>query len=276
MTICEKVGKGMDELKGQLVKTRRLINDRTSWKDAKDSFLTMFDTVVDTVEINANAITDVAAMADKYETEIEKKDRTISILTERVKELERRKDSQEIKDSQDEMASEIRQAMTSFKVMDLDQEKETDDRKTIIDKSEEAINKTIRSDMKETWTSVTRTAKIIPVGRKTTKRQVEGKDIVTVPILIKIDDRDSRWQAEECLRKSKIHPTFHWPQGMIGHVKKFRQDIVDSGIDDKDYYIRIRPEDRNGKLRIRGDIKKRIAADLRLRLTGVCRRWTPI
>jgi hypothetical protein len=97
MTICEKVGKGMDELKGQLVKTRRLINDKTSWKDAKDSFLTMFDTVVDTVEINANAITDVAAMADKYETEIEKKDRTIGILTERVKELERRKDSQEIR-----------------------------------------------------------------------------------------------------------------------------------------------------------------------------------
>jgi hypothetical protein len=30
MTICEKVGKGMDDLKGQLVKTRRLINDKTS------------------------------------------------------------------------------------------------------------------------------------------------------------------------------------------------------------------------------------------------------
>jgi hypothetical protein len=44
---------------------------------------------------------------------------------------------------------------------------------------------------------------------------------------------------------------------MMGHVKKFRQDIVDSRIDDKDYYIRIRPEDRNGKLRIRGDIKKK-------------------
>jgi hypothetical protein len=44
---------------------------------------------------------------------------------------------------------------------------------------------------------------------------------------------------------------------MIGHVKKFRQDIVDSGVDDKEYYIRIRPEDRNGKLRIRGDIKKK-------------------
>jgi hypothetical protein len=179
------------------------------------------------------------------------------MLTERVKELEKRKDSQEIKDSQDEMASEIRQAMTTFKVMDLDLEKETDDRKTIIDKTGESINKKIRSDLKETWTSVTRTAKIIPVGRKTTKRQAEGKDIITIPVLIKIDDRDSRWQAEECLRKSKIHPTFHWPQGMMGHVKKFRQDIVDSGIDDKDYYIRIRPEDRNGRLRIRGDIKKK-------------------
>jgi hypothetical protein len=42
---------------------------------------------------------------------------------------------------------------------------------------------------------------------------------------------------------------------MMGHVKKFRQVIIDSGVSEQDNYIRIRPEERNGKLRIRGDVK---------------------
>jgi hypothetical protein len=84
---------------------------------------------------------------------------------------------------------------------------------------------------------------------------VEGKEINTVPVLIRIEDREDRWQAEEVLRKSNMHPSFHWPQGMMGHVKKFRQEIVDSGISEQDNYIRIRPEEKNGKLRIRGDVK---------------------
>jgi hypothetical protein len=76
-----------------------------------------------------------------------------------------------------------------------------------------------------------------------------------VPVLVRIEDREDRWQAEEVLRKSNVHPSFHWPQGMMGHVKKFRQEIVDSGVSEQDHYIRIRPEEKNGKMRIRGDVK---------------------
>jgi hypothetical protein len=247
----------MDNLKSELAKTSLLVNDKTSWKDAKDVFLLLFDTMTDTMETNANAVTDLAEAVEKYEAVIEEKDRKITDLQEKVRELEKRKDSQEVKDSQAEMALEIRQAMTTFKVMDLDMEKETDDRKEIIDSAAKAINSKIRSDVKSKWIDATRAAKVIPIGRKTTKRNVEGKDIMTVPVLIRIEDKDSRWQAEEALRQSKLHPAFHWPQSMLGYIKKFRKDLTDNGVDENDYYIRIRPEDRNGKLKIRGDIKRK-------------------
>jgi hypothetical protein len=98
-------------------------------------------------------------------------------------------------------------------------------------------------------------AKILPVGRKTTKRDTDEGETWTVPVLVRIEDRETRWKAEDTLRKSNVHPAFHWPQGMLPYVKQYRKDLLDSGISDKDNYIRIRPEDRFGKLRIRGDVK---------------------
>jgi hypothetical protein len=153
------------------------------------------------------------------------------------------------------MTSEIRQAITHFKIMDLDVSRETDNRKDIIYNTARAINDKIRTDLAGKWGAATRTAKIVPLGRKRVKRTVDEKDINTVPVLVRIEDREDRWQAEEVIRKSNVHPSFHWPQGMMGHVKKFRQEIVDSGVSEQENYIRIWPEERNSKMRICDDIK---------------------
>jgi hypothetical protein len=255
MEVCRKAEKDMDSLKDELAMANTKMDEKTTWKDAKVIFMTLFDSVVDSIESNVTVMTDVTAAVDRYENVIAEKDRKIEKLVERIGELEARKDSQEAKASQAEMAGEIRQAMATFKVLDLDIGKETEDRKEIIDGAAKDMNSKIRSDVREKWTEATRTAKVIPVGRKTGKRTVDGKEINTVPVLIRIEDKDNRWKAEEALRQSKIHPAFHWPQGMLGHVKKFRQDMVEAGATEADYYIRIRPEDRSGKLRIRGDIK---------------------
>jgi hypothetical protein len=255
MDLCVDTATDMDNLKKVLSTTTLTVNDKTSWKEAKDKFLGLFSTVVDTMERNMNTVTDVAAAVGRFQDTIDTKDKIIKALEEKIEILERRKDSQEVKDSQDAMASEIRQAMTHLKVMDLDVGKDTDNRKEIIDNAAKALNTKVRSDQAAKWAGATRSAKVVPLGKKTVKRTVDGKEINTVPVLIRIEDREERWQAEDVLRKSNVHPSFHWPQGMMGYVKKFRQQIVDSGVSETDNYIRIRPEDKNGKLRIRGDVK---------------------
>jgi hypothetical protein len=255
MDLCVDTATDMDNLKKALSTTTLTVNDKTSWKDAKDKFLGLFGVMADTMERNMSTVTDVAAAVEKFQDILDSKDRTIKELEDKIATLERRKDSQEVKDSQEAMASEIRQAMTHLKIMDIDMGKETDNRKDIIDSAAKALNGKIRSDQKDKWAGATRSAKVVPLGKKTVKRSVDGKEINTVPVLIRIDDREERWQAEDVLRKSNVHPSFHWPQGMMGHVKKFRQEIVDSGVSENDNYIRIRPEDKNGKLRIRGDVK---------------------
>jgi hypothetical protein len=72
---------------------------------------------------------------------------------------------------------------------------------------------------------------------------------------VTIEDRDSRWQVEDALRKSKVYPSFHWPREMVDNVKAYRQVIERMGFSDKEYYVRIRPEHRDGSWRIKADAK---------------------
>ena len=134
MSICDKVSNNMRLLKENLTKTNVAVNNNTAWKDARVVFLTMFDKVVEAIDGNANVVSDLAATVEDYEEVIEQKDRKIADLMEKVRILEKRKDCQEVKDSQEDMTLEIKQAMTTFKVLDLDMDKETDDRKVIVEK----------------------------------------------------------------------------------------------------------------------------------------------
>jgi hypothetical protein len=62
-----------------------------------------------------------------------------------------------------------------------------------------------------------------------------------------VDDRENRWELEDLLRQSKVYLAFHWGRDMVGSSLKERYD-------DKPY-IRIRPEERDGKWRIKADVK---------------------
>jgi hypothetical protein len=55
------------------------------------------------------------------------------------------------------------------------------------------------------------------------------------------------------LRQSKVYPTFHWSREMLGVVKDMRTALKEK-FDDK-HYVRIRPEERDGKWRIKADVK---------------------
>ena len=93
------------------------------------------------------------------------------------------------------------------------------------------------------------------ISRATTKRAYPEGEKWTAPVLITIPDKEVRWETEDILRKSNCFPTFHWPKEMIEPVKILRKSIAETGVDENTHYIRIRPEDRDGKIRLKADIK---------------------
>jgi hypothetical protein len=96
---------------------------------------------------------------------------------------------------------------------------------------------------------------LTPFKSRKRKEQDTDKEIWTAPILLSVDDRENRWELEDILRQSKVYPNFHWSKEMVGLVKDMRNNLKEK-FDDK-YFVRIRPEERDGKWRIKADVKPR-------------------
>jgi hypothetical protein len=197
---------------------------------------------------------------DKLNSEMKGKDKIIRELQEElaaqdtvVKSVVVTKDKIEVKASSKEMEDRLKVATTQFKVMDMDIGKETEDRKEILSRGMKAIKDKVRSDLKEEWEKLVDGVEVAPLVRKTTK--ASGKDYYSAPLLFTVQDKTRRWRMEEILRNSKVYPGFHWPQEMMPVIKDYKMVLKDNGVNEDTTYIRIRPSERDGRVKLRADIK---------------------
>jgi hypothetical protein len=197
---------------------------------------------------------------DRLNSEMKGKDVKIKQLEEElatqnnvVKSVVVTKDKIEVKASSKEMEDRLKVATTQFKVMDMDIGKETEDRREILSRGLAAIKDKVRSDMKNEWEKLVDGVEVAPLVRKTTK--ATGKTHYTAPLLFTVPDKTRRWRMEEILRSSKIYPGFHWPQEMMPVIKDYKMVLKDNGVNEDTTYIRIRPSERDGKVKLRADVK---------------------
>jgi hypothetical protein len=173
------------------------------------------------------------------------------------------KERVEVKTSKKEMEEKIKVSVTQVKISDLDLGKESTDRKEIATAAKEAIATKVRSDLRKEFDERIKHASLKIVSSRTFKREIEGKQVWTAPAVIVVPDRENRWAIENCLRSSKMYPGFHWPREMVDNVKVFRKVVKDMGYPDSSFYIRIRPEDRDGTWKIRADVKPKEGQDVK-------------
>jgi hypothetical protein len=233
-----------------------------SLKDLKENMVNVIKKfVIPTVEsvgtANSDLITEIMAMESKIEAMEEEQ----AMLKDRIKDLENCREKNDVKISRKEMSEKVAVSAKQFKVMDMDFEKEIGERKDLIAKAKEVLKDKIRSDKKARYDELIRKATVQVLARTTTKRkpQDSDNDIWTAPILVSVDEREARWELEDMFRQSKVYPTFHWNREMVGLVKDMRNSLKDK-FDDK-HYIRIRPEERDGKWRIKADVKSKEGTD---------------
>ena len=67
-------------------------------------------------------------------------------------------------------------------------------------------------------------------------------------------DKQEKWDMEDVLRKSNIYPTFHWPKEFLEPMKKMRE-VLKTKVDESTTYVRMRPDNKDGRWRIRADVK---------------------
>jgi hypothetical protein len=200
----------------------------------------------------SDLIEGMSSLEDKIESLMDEKNKD----TERIRMLETCRESIELKTSRKDMTERIAVSSRQFKIMDVDFGKEVDDRKELLALAKEKMSDSVRSDKKARYEELVRHASLQVLARATTKRkqQRSEKEVWTAPILFAVDDRETRWELEDLLRSSNVFPTFHWNREMVGIVKEMRSSLKEV-FPEKKHFIRIRPEERDGKWKIKADVK---------------------
>jgi hypothetical protein len=233
-----------------------------SMKDLKENVVEIFKKfMIPVIEQQCTTTSDLISEIINLENIVEELKEEKEMMKDRIKDLENCREKSEVKTSRKDMSEKVAQAAKQFKVMDVDFEAELTDRKELLNKAKEKVRDRIRADKKVRYDELIRKATVQVLARSTVKRkqQETDKDIWTAPILVTVDNRENRWELEDILRQCKVYPTFHWNREMVGPVKELRGSLKEK-YDDK-HYVRIRPEEREGKWRIKADIKLKDSND---------------
>ena len=230
-----------------------------SLKELAACFVTVInDNVLGGFEAQANALSDLAAtMTDMTKTITDLREENEE-LKEELNSVRLLRETQAGKDSVKEMEVAVREAATKVKVMDLDFGACLNNRQQLLETAKAALREKVRTDSRARFDSLMARASLAVIARATAKRAYpSGEEMWTAPVLVTIQDRESRWEFENILRGSNCHPAFHWPKEMLEPVKLLRTAIINAGVDDNTNYIRIRPDDRDGRIRIKADVKSK-------------------
>jgi hypothetical protein len=156
------------------------------------------------------------------------------------------------------MTEKVKASSKQFKLFDIDFKKEFSDRKELMAAAKNSIRERISESRRAKYDDLIRTATMQVLARSTTKRKVKDSDseVWTAPVLVTVEDRDTRWELEDTLRSNGLYPTFHWDKDILDSVKVMRENIVKDYPEDK-FMVRIRPEEQAGAWQSKADVRPR-------------------
>jgi hypothetical protein len=250
-----RINSDMEWAKGQ-IGTAALGFKTNSIGSLSQSVVEFFSTtLVSILERNANTLSDMCTELSAAQDDNGKLTAELESVKDELDMAKLGRCKVEAKASKRDMEEKVKVAATQFKVMDIDVGGAFTDRKELTEAAKKALQSKVRSDLRSSYDEKIKQASVRVLSSKAFKRQGESGEFWTAPILVTIQDRETRWQVEDTLRKSKVFPGFHWPREMVDSVKAYRKVVEDMGFTDQDHYVRIRPELRDGLWRVRADAK---------------------
>ncbi len=194
----------------------------------------------------------------------------LELVTEQLELVTEQEIKMTIGESVKKMEDKVREARCALKVVNLDIGVITSNKADIVRKVLEAVRRKVSRKDTVRVDKVLRRTRVVVLGKETGNRKVEGKDVVTVPILFQCMDRQDVIILEEVLRDAGLFPTFYWPDEIVEFVGELKKEVRNGGSDEKDWWIRVRPQEEDGKVRVRVDTKRRSGGRFRLKGVWAC------
>jgi hypothetical protein len=104
---------------------------------------------------------------------------------------------------------------------------------------------------------IMRRTRVVILGRKTSQVQIRGQAAFTIPVLLECQNRTDAGELEVMLKKAGYFSSFHWPREITEFINGVREEVRKMGFKDGTHFIRIRPEERGGRVQIRADVKEK-------------------
>ncbi len=213
-------------------------------------------TVLAFVQNQATHISDLCQAVADLEEKLEAAAVRETSNKQKLEEMEKFRETNEVKASRVEMGKKMEAAVTQVKILDLNFDKEIDDHKEMLNCAKIRLRAKVKASEQEKFGELVKKAVVQVLAKKTVKRKAkdDGQDIWTAPVVLTMKEKQDRWEMEDLLRRNKIFPTFHWPKEFLEPMKKMREELAKE-VDEETHYTRIRPVEADGKWKIRADIK---------------------
>jgi len=219
------------------------------------------------VEKVQEKITDLEEKATEERVKIEDKVKSVSEVVDMVVDTAVRSN---LRESVKDMEEKVRASMCGVKVGNLNIGQETDDKVLIVRKVLGEVRKAAKKEEECQLDKVLRRTRVVVLGKRTEGRREGGETIQSVPILLQCQDRKDAQVVEGILKGAGYFPTLHWPEEMMEFIMGIREEVRRRGVSEKECWIRIRPVEEEGRIRIRVDTKAKTCGKFKLKGVWRC------
>jgi hypothetical protein len=171
--------------------------------------------------------------------------------------IEGDKGIQDAKDSEKDMEKKLEGAMEQVKILNVDFGKECVDRKTLVKEAVSRIRVMVTKNDKKEFDEIMKGATVDILGRSTSIKETGKGRVHTVPILITCGCKNVKGRLERIVRRAGLVASFQWPKECMEFVEKIRDKVEAMGFGKKEYFTRIRPAVKDGKVLLRADTKRK-------------------
>jgi hypothetical protein len=222
---------------------------------------TMVKAVVETMNEMGDAVAEERKNKEDDKKEMEERMRK---MEEKAKENElrmeaekRARETERKKESVREMEDKLKVAGRQIKLLDMDFGKVMNNRKEMVERVVDNFKEDVKLNDRKRLDILLRRTRIIILGKETVAVTVRGKRLYTVPVLLECRNEDDKEELSDILRDAEYFGTYHWPIEIMDFVKAVRENVKRMGYSEDRQFIRIRPEEREGRLQLKADVKEK-------------------
>ena len=181
----------------------------------------------------------------------------VKVNEERMESLRQDGERTRRKESEREMRERIEAAGKNLKYFGVDFGSGSRDRRELVERAIRCIEDSVQLKDKKTFKMVFSRTRVTLLGKETKEKHYLGRKINTIPVLLECMTEEDKRVLEVILQEAGWHSSFEWPEECMEFIRETKKEICKLGYAESSHIVKIRPECRNGRIRIKGEVREK-------------------